>query len=92
MHKLIAIIVLLLIGCVQEPIIARETWEYNKFIQSVKNGKVEKVSLSADRTTAIVKVKFDPNLKNVRLDKDPNLINTLTENKVDISVLPSSNR
>ncbi len=77
-------------GCIQEPVLPRETWEYSKFIQSVKDGRVERVSLSADRTIAIVKVKLDPNRKKVNLSNDPNLINILTENQVDISVLPSN--
>jgi cell division protease FtsH len=91
MHKLLAIIIpLVLMGCIQEPLMPRENWEYGKFIQFVKNGKVEKVSISADRTTAIVKIKLDPNPKKVSLTNDPNLINILTQNQVDISVLPSN--
>jgi cell division protease FtsH len=93
MHKLLIIIILLaLIGCIQEPIMPKETWEYGKFIQEVKNGKVEKVSLTADRMTAIVKVKKDPDQKKVSLSQDPNLINILVQNQVDITVLPSGNR
>jgi cell division protease FtsH len=93
MHKIRTIIIsLLLIGCIQEPILPRETWEYSKFIQSVKDGKVEKVSLSADKTIAIVKVKLDPNPKKVSLSNDPNLVNILTQNQVDINVLPSNPR
>lgn len=93
MNKVIAIIIMLaLMGCIEETITPRETWEYDKFLQSVKNGKVEKVSLSADRTIAIVKVKLDPNRKKVNLTKDPNLINVLVQNEVDISVLPSTDR
>lgn len=30
---------------------SRETWRYSQFIQEVQNGNVEKVSLSADRST-----------------------------------------
>jgi cell division protease FtsH len=57
----------------------------------VKNGKVEKVSLTADRTTAIVKVKQDPEPKKVSLIKDPDLINILTQNEVELFVLPQNN-
>lgn len=78
----------LLIACVNQSSIPKETWEYNKFIQEVKKGKVEKVSLSADKSKAIAKVKQDPNQKEVTLMDDPNLINILTQNQVDISVLP----
>ena len=33
---------------------SRETWRYSQFIQEVQQGKVERVSLSADRTRAKV--------------------------------------
>lgn len=84
-----------LIGCINsQPIVkeTRETWEYNKFIQEVKKGNIEKVNISADRTDAIVHVKNDPHQKKVILTNDPNFINILTQNQVDISVLPQSTR
>ncbi len=68
----------------------RETWRYSEFIQEVQNKRVEKVSLSADRSTALVTPKYDPNKRVVTLVNDPELINTLTENNVDISVLPQT--
>nr|WP_230968195.1 ATP-dependent zinc metalloprotease FtsH3 [Nostoc sp. WHI] len=70
---------------------SRETWRYSKFIQEVQQGRVEKVSLSADRTTALVTSKYDPtNKRIVTLVNDPDLINTLTSKGVDISVLPQT--
>jgi len=69
---------------------SRETWRYSKFIQEVQQGRVEKVSLSADRTTALVTPKYDPNKRIVTLVNDPDLINTLTSKGVDISVLPQT--
>nr|WP_273039437.1 ATP-dependent zinc metalloprotease FtsH3 [Iningainema tapete] len=69
---------------------SRETWRYSQFIQEVQKGKVEKVSLSADRSTALVTPKYDPNKKLVTLVNDPDLINTLTQNNVDIAVLPQT--
>ncbi|MEM9923007.1 MAG: ATP-dependent zinc metalloprotease FtsH3 [Cyanobacteria bacterium P01_D01_bin.50] len=68
----------------------RETWRYSQFIQEVEKGRVEKVSLSADRSTAVVIPKYDPNKRLVTLVNDSELINTLTENNVDISVLPQT--
>ncbi|MGD1910777.1 MAG: ATP-dependent zinc metalloprotease FtsH3 [Rivularia sp. (in: cyanobacteria)] len=68
----------------------RETWRYSQFIQEVEKGRVEKVSLSADRSTAVVIPKYDPNKRVVTLVNDSELINTLTENNVDISVLPQT--
>jgi cell division protease FtsH len=69
---------------------SRETWRYSQFIQEVQGGRVEKVSLSADRSTALVTPKYDPNKKLVTLVNDAELINTLTKFNVDISVLPQT--
>ncbi|MFN6572078.1 ATP-dependent zinc metalloprotease FtsH3 [Dendronalium sp. ChiSLP03b] len=68
----------------------RDQWRYSQFIQEVEKGRVEKVSLSADRATALVTPKYDPNKKLVTLVNDPDLINTLTKQGVDISVLPQT--
>lgn len=69
---------------------SKETWRYSKLLNEVENRKVERVSISADRTQALVKtlegtrvfVNLPPN--------DPELIDTLTEKGVDISVMPQS--
>jgi len=42
---------------------SRETWRYSQFIQEVEKGRVEKVSLSSDRSTALVTPKYDPKKK-----------------------------
>ncbi|MBD2280703.1 MULTISPECIES: ATP-dependent zinc metalloprotease FtsH3 [Nostocales] len=69
---------------------SRETWRYSQFIQEVEKGRVERVSLSSDRSTALVTPKYDPNKKIVTLVNDPDLINTLTNKGVDIAVLPQA--
>ncbi|MFM5891592.1 MAG: ATP-dependent zinc metalloprotease FtsH3 [Dolichospermum sp.] len=68
----------------------RETWRYSQFIQEVQRGRVERVSLSSDRSTALVTPKYDEKKKIVTLVNDPDLINTLTDKGVDISVLPQA--
>jgi len=68
----------------------RESWRYSQFVQEVERGRVEKVSLSSDRSTAVVKTNFDDSKKVVTLVNDPDLIKTLTKNNVDISVLPQT--
>ncbi|KAB8318911.1 MULTISPECIES: ATP-dependent zinc metalloprotease FtsH3 [Nostocales] len=68
---------------------SRDTWRYSQFIQEVQNGRVAKVSLSADRSTALV-TPGDGSKKLVTLVNDPDLINTLTQHGVDISVLPQT--
>ncbi len=67
----------------------RDTWKYSTFIQEVKNNKVERVSLSSDRSKALVTAQ-DGNKILVNLPNDPELIDILTQNNVDISVLPQS--
>ncbi|WP_414566118.1 MULTISPECIES: ATP-dependent zinc metalloprotease FtsH3 [unclassified Anabaena] len=67
----------------------RETWRYSQFIQEVEQGRVDRVSLSADRSTALV-TSSDGNKKVVTLVNDPDLVNTLTTRGVDISVLPQT--
>jgi cell division protease FtsH len=68
----------------------RETWRYSQFIQEVERGRVERVSLSSDRSTALVTPKYDEKKKIVTLVNDPDLINTLTAKGVDIAVLPQA--
>jgi cell division protease FtsH len=68
----------------------RETWRYSEFIQKVENREVQKVELSSDRSTARVTTTNEQNKKIVTLVNDPDLINTLTENNVDISVAPQT--
>ncbi len=67
----------------------RESWKYSTFIQEVKNNKVERVSLSSDRSRALVKAQ-DGSQVLVNLPNDPALIDILTQNNVDISVLPQN--
>ena len=67
----------------------RETWRYSQFIQEVDQGRVDRVSLSADRSTALV-TSIDGNKKVVTLVNDPDLINNLTDKGVDIAVLPQT--
>ncbi|MEM7712353.1 MAG: ATP-dependent zinc metalloprotease FtsH3 [Cyanobacteria bacterium P01_A01_bin.68] len=67
-----------------------ESWRYSQFVQEVEAGRVERVSLSSDRSAAVVKTNFDDTKKRVTLVNDPDLIETLTKNDVDISVLPQT--
>ena len=63
------------------------TWRYSQFVQEVQNNKVEKVSISADRSIARAQLQ-DGTYVRVNLPSDPELINILIKNNVDISVLP----
>ncbi|MBD0265213.1 MAG: ATP-dependent zinc metalloprotease FtsH3 [Tolypothrix sp. Co-bin9] len=68
---------------------SRETWRYSQFIQEIENNNVDKVSLSADRSTALVKSNQGTQFI-VTLVNDPDLINTLSAKGIDISVLPQT--
>jgi cell division protease FtsH len=65
------------------------SWKYSQFIDEVQTNKVERVQLSADRTQARA-VGRDGQIYLINLPNDPELIDILSENKVDISVLPQS--
>jgi cell division protease FtsH len=65
------------------------TWKYSQFIQEVESQKVERVNLSADRSKAIATAR-DGNRYLINLPNDPQLIDILADNKVDISVLPQN--
>ncbi len=91
LYALLAIVVLALgTAFIDKPSQNQETWPYSQFMQEVEKGKVEKVQLSADRTTAIVSQKDEPEKRRVNLVNDPDLINTLRKNNVDINVLPQT--
>lgn len=66
---------------------AQATWKYSKFLDEVRSGKVETVRLSSDRSRAVVPAQ-DGTQVLVNLPNDPQLINILAENGVDIAVLP----
>lgn len=66
---------------------ASQTWPYSRLIDEVENSKVETVKISADRTKAqVIDREGTPIL--VNLPNDPQLIDILSDNGVDISVLP----
>jgi cell division protease FtsH len=91
LYALLAIVVIALGTAFfdQNPQGKREIWRYSDFIQAVEKGRVAQVRLSADRSKALVKPQ-DGSQVIVNLPDDPQLINILTENKVEISVLPQT--
>jgi cell division protease FtsH len=67
----------------------RETWRYSQFVQEVQAKKVDRVRISADRSRALATTQ-DGSTVLVNLPNDPEIINILTSNNVDISVQPPS--
>ena len=68
---------------------SRETWRYSQFIEEVQQNKIERVRLSADRSQALVTAEDGSKIV-VNLPNDPDLVNILAKNNVDISVSPQS--
>ena len=68
---------------------SRQNWPYSKLIKEVNRGAVENVKLSADRTKALVTDQEGTSIL-VNLPNDPQLIDILTNNGVDIAVLPQN--
>jgi len=63
------------------------SWRYSQFIDRVEDGQVEKVNISADRSRALVTTS-DGQRVAVNLPSDPELLNILQSNNVDIAVSP----
>ncbi|HAG82316.1 MAG TPA: cell division protein FtsH [Cyanobacteria bacterium UBA11162] len=88
LYALLAIVVIALATAfLDKPPQSRDTWKYSQFIDEVKKGKVETVQLTADRTKARVTAQ-DGKPIIVNLPNDPQLINILDQNNVDIQVIP----
>jgi cell division protease FtsH len=68
---------------------SRQTWKYSKLIDEVESGRVENVRISADRTRAIVTDQNGTPVQ-VNLPNDPQLVDILMDNGVDIAVLPQN--
>ncbi|MDJ0902057.1 MAG: ATP-dependent zinc metalloprotease FtsH3 [Xenococcus sp. MO_188.B8] len=70
---------------------SQQRWAYSKLIDQVQANKVEIVQISADRTRArVTDLEGNPIL--VNLPNDPELIDILMKNNVDIAVLPESDQ
>lgn len=90
LYALLAIVVIALATAFldQEPQ-SQETWNYTEFINRVEAGQVETVRLSADRSRAIATAQDGTQIV-INLPRDPQLIDILSQNNVDIAVQPQS--
>ncbi|WP_309143864.1 ATP-dependent zinc metalloprotease FtsH3 [Oscillatoria sp. HE19RPO] len=64
-----------------------ETWRYSQFIQEVQNNRIDKVVITSDRSRARVTAQ-DGKKVVVNLPNDPELLNILTDHRVNIEVSP----
>ncbi|MEL6579330.1 MAG: ATP-dependent zinc metalloprotease FtsH3 [Cyanobacteria bacterium J06621_12] len=68
-----------------------QSWPYSRLIDEVESNQVATVKISADRTKAqVVPNSTDGTPIMVNLPNDPQLIDILSDNGVDIAVLPQS--
>ncbi len=68
---------------------AQDTWSYSQFINRVEASDVNRVSISQDRSKALA-VTSDGSQVLVNLPNDPELLDILAKNSVDIAVLPQN--
>ncbi len=89
LYLLLAIVVLALgLTLLERQPADNPTWRYSELIDKVENNQVEKIRISADRSMA--EVKAGESIVTVNLPPDPDFIDILTQQDVDISVLPAS--
>lgn len=70
---------------------AQQTAKYSEFIRAVESGKVEgTVAISSDRTEATYTNPDGSGKVVVNLPNDPQLIDILTENNLDVRVQPQT--
>jgi cell division protease FtsH len=62
-----------------------KTWRYSEFINQVSSGQVEKVAIRSDRQFAQAKAN-DGETYGINIPNDPELLDILQKNNVDISV------
>ncbi|MDR7897495.1 ATP-dependent zinc metalloprotease FtsH3 [Thermosynechococcus sp. JY1334] len=91
LYVLLAIVVLALATAFfdRQPT-TKQTWPYSEFIQQVENQQITKVSITPDRSQAQA-ITQDGTRVLVNLPNDPELLDILISNNVDIAVLPQSN-
>ncbi|PSO78274.1 MAG: cell division protein FtsH [Cyanobacteria bacterium QS_4_48_99] len=89
LYALLAIVVIALATAFldQEPQ-NQKTWRYSKFVNQVESGKIEQVKISSDRSQAMVTAQDGTQIQVNLPPDDPQLLDVLTENGVDISIQP----
>ena len=87
---LVVVVVFVATALLDRPTQNTDTWRYSEFIQQVEQNRVEKVRISSDRSRAEI-MTSDAQRILVNLPDDPELIDILTSNGVDISVMPQAN-
>lgn len=86
---LVVVVIFLATSLIERQPQSTASWRYSDFVKRVESGQVEKVNISADRSRALVTTN-DGQRVAVNLLPEPQLLNILQSNKVDISVSPQA--
>lgn len=86
---LVVVIIFLATALLDRQPPAQGRWAYSDFLQRVEQGRVEKVLINADRSRAIATAQ-DGEKFGVDLIADSELLDTLIDNDVDITVSPQA--
>ena len=87
---LVVVVIALATAIFDSPRQETQTWRYSRFINAVESQQIERISISSDRTKAEFTDPSGNGRVVVNLPNDRELISILTDNKVDIVVLPQS--
>jgi cell division protease FtsH len=86
---LVVVVIALATTFFDQPRIETQSWRYSKFIDEVRQGRIESVAVSSDKSQARFAAPDGTGRIVVNLPQDPGLVDILTSNNVDISVQPT---
>ncbi|MEL7510784.1 MAG: ATP-dependent zinc metalloprotease FtsH3 [Cyanobacteria bacterium J06554_3] len=86
---LVVVVIVLATTFFEQPRVETEPWRYSKFIEQVREKKIESVSITSDKSQARFAAPDGTGRIVVNLPQDPGLVELLTDNGVDISVQPT---
>ncbi len=86
---LVVVVIALATAFFDQPRVETQSWRYSKFIDEVEQNRIENVVLSSDKTQARFASPDGTGRVIVNLPQDPDLVNLLTSNNVDITVQPT---
>lgn len=87
---LVVVVIFLATALLDKPSQNTTTWRYSEFLGRVENNQVAKVIVSNDRSKAQVTTNDGQRVLVNLPPNDPDLLNILQENEVDISVSPQT--
>ncbi|MEM6450082.1 MAG: ATP-dependent zinc metalloprotease FtsH3 [Cyanobacteria bacterium P01_D01_bin.105] len=86
---LVVVVIALATAFFDTPRTEKTFWRYSQFIDEVESDRIENVTLSSDKTQAEFASPDGTGRIVVNLPQDPELVDILTRNDVDISVQPT---